>query len=127
MMPTVKIDISNISAASATNERSASYSAGTGNPAWATVGSTGDVDLSNPPQANLAVDLEFTLPSGYTFAATTPFTTDPASADFSVSSGAGTSTLTVSDSNNDAAQGTQYDYTLNLSDGTFIDPKVINY
>jgi hypothetical protein len=126
-MPTVKVDLSNISAASATHERSASYSAGTGNPSWVTVGSTGDVDLSHPPQANLAVDLEFSLPTGYTFATTSPFTTNPASADFSVVWGAGTSTLTVSDSNNDAAVGTQYDYTLHLSDGTFIDPKVINY
>ena len=126
-MPTVRIDLSNISAQSATNERTASYAKGTGTPSWATVGSTGDINLSNPPQANLAVNLEFDLPAGYTFASTGAFTTNPASADFEVVSGAGTSTLTVSDSNNDATVGTQYDYTLHLSDGTFIDPKVINY
>lgn len=126
-MPTVKVDISDITAASATHERSASYAAGTGTPSWATVGSSGDIDLSHPPQANLAVDLEFSLPAGYTFDDTTPFGTAPASTDFSVVSGAGTSTLTVSDSNNDATISTQYDYTLYLSDGSFIDPKVINY
>ena len=128
MTSAVKVDISNISAA-VSNKRTASYGAGSGNPSWVSVSSVGDIDLSNPTQAekNKSVDLQFNLPTGFTFDSTTPFSTVPASTDFSVVSGKGGTVLTVSDTNNDAVKGTNYEYTLHLNDGTGIDPKVINY
>lgn len=130
---TVKVDLSNISAADGSNKRTASYSAGTGNPSWVAVTETGenagDIDLSNPSQSdkNQTVNIEWSLPAGFgtTFNGTNPFSST--ATDFTVVSGGGTKTLTVSDTNNDQTPGTEYSYSLNLSDGTFIDPKVINY
>lgn len=126
-MANVNVTISNLGAEDPTSHnRSATYAAGTGNPAWTSVASDGEIDLSNPGTATPAVNLVFTLPSGHNFASTDGFTTDPVSSDFSIVSGGGTGTLTVSDSNNDATT-TNYEYTLNLSDGSKLDPKVINH
>lgn len=137
---TVKVNVLNISAANSSNERTATYSAGTGNPSWVTVTETGtnagNIDLSNPAQSgkNQTVNIEWTLPSDFipnfeddesiTVTAVAPATS---TADFTYVSGSGTKILTVSDSNNDTTPGLNYSYRLNLSDGTFIDPKVINY
>ena len=125
-MTTLAITIGSLTAQDASNNRTATYTKSSG-PDWATVGSDGAIDLTHPSDTNApAIDLQFTLPSGHLFASSSAFTTNPASADFSVTSGAGTATLTVSDSNNDAVN-TPYEYTLHLSDGTKIDPRVINH
>ena len=126
-MPTVAVTIDTLTEKSSTNERTGTYSKASG-PNWATVGTNGDVGLSNPsnqqsPQANIS----WTLPAGFMFASTGAFTTVPASAEFSIVSGGGTATLTVSDDNNDTSPGTEYQYTLHLSDGSKIDPRIINY
>jgi hypothetical protein len=121
----VRITISDIGAAE-NGVRPATYAAGTGVPAWASVASDGDVDLNKNGQGQPDVDLEWTLPSGYLFDSTAPFRVSPDTGMFSVSSGAGTATLTVNDGNNDATQ-TEYTYTLKLSDGSTLDPKVINH
>lgn len=121
----VNVSISNIGAA-VNGTRPATYAAGGGTPNWASVASNGDIDLNKNGQGQPDVDLRFSLPTGYLFHATTPFTVAPASSDFSVTSGAGTATLIVNDGNNDAQQ-TEYTYTLTLSDGTNLDPKVINH
>ena len=124
-MANVNVTIDSVGNANTNNERTATYSAGNGNPSWSGVATNGDVDLSkNGAQPN--VQIIWTLPAVYTFHATTPFSTDPVSNEFSVQSGAGTNTLTVRDANNDASI-TNYEYTLHLSDGTKIDPKVINH
>lgn len=129
MTLTVKVDISSITGENPEKKRTASYAAGTGNPSWVTVATNGDIDLSNPSQSDKDkdVDIKWTLPSGYAFHSTTPFGTNPTSSDFSVTAGKGGTTLTVNDTNADTSVGTQYEYTLYLSDGTSIDPKVINY
>lgn len=124
-MANVNVTIDTLTAANSTSERTGTYSAGTGNPNWASVGTNGDVNLNSASHAN--VNLVFTLPTGFTFADASAFTTVPTSTDFNVTGGAGTQTLTVSDTNNDPVAGTEYMYTLHLSDGTKIDPKVINY
>jgi len=137
---TVKVNVENISDADSSNERTATYSAGTGNPSWVTITETGtnagNINLSNPSQAdrNRTVNIEWTLPSDFSatfeedepigFTAVAPATS---TADFTNVTGQGTKTVTVSDSNNDATSGLNYSYTLYLSDGTRIDPKVINY
>lgn len=125
-MANVNVTIDTVgNANSTTHERTATYSEGRGNPGWSGVAGNGDVDLSkNGAQPD--VKIIWTLPSGYLFDSNQPFTTVPASDDFSVTSGAGTTTLTVRDTNNDASI-TNYEYTLHLSDGTKIDPKVINH
>ena len=126
-MPNVNVTISSVGDENTTTHvRSAVYAPGNGNPAWVSVGTDGEVDLSNPGNATPAVNLVFTLPTGHNFASTDGFTTVPASTKFSIVSGGGTGTLTVSDSNDDTAK-TEYEYTLNLSDGSKLDPKVINH
>ena len=124
-MANVNVTIDTIGNANTNNERTATYSPGNGNPNWSGVADNGDVDLSKSG-AQPNVQIIWTLPAGYTFRATTPFTTDPVSNKFSVQSGAGTNTLTVRDANDDVSIA-NYDYTLYLSDGTKIDPKVINH
>lgn len=126
MANNVRVSISNIGSPNSNKVRSANYGPGTGVPAWASVATNGDISLNKDGQGQPDVDLQFSLPSGYLFHATTPFTVSPSSSDFSVSSGAGTATLVVNDGNNDAQQ-TEYNYTLTLSDGTTLDPKVINH
>jgi hypothetical protein len=126
-MPTVAVTIDTLTLKPGTTEYTGTYSKASG-PSWATVGANGDVGLSNPanrqsPQANIS----WTLPAGHTFADSGAFTTDPVSAEFSIVSGGGTATLTVSDDNNDTTAGTAYRYTLHLSDGSTIDPRIINY
>ena len=125
-MANVSITIDTIgSANTTTQDRTATYSEGSGNPGWSGVAANGDVDLSkNGAQPD--VKLIWTLPAGYLFNSTNPFTTVPVSADFTVESGAGTNVLTVRDTNNDVSI-TDYAYTLHLSDNTKIDPKVINH
>ncbi len=126
---TVKLNLSNIGAANSSHERTAAYAAGSGNPSWVTVSTTGNIDLSNPGNAdkNKTVNISWTLPSDFAanFDGTNPFSSEYT--DFAVVSGANTKTLTVSDTNNDPTPGNEYSYSLKLSDGTFIDPKVINY
>lgn len=125
-MANVNVTIDTVGAADPTTHvRTCTYSEGQGNPGWTGVASNGDVDLSKSG-AQPDVKLIWTLPAGYLFDSTLAFTTDPASNDFSVTSGAGTNTLTVRDTNNDVSI-TNYEYTLYLNDGTKIDPKVINH
>jgi hypothetical protein len=124
-MANVNVLIDTLTDANPSGERTGTYSEGPGTPNWASVGTNGDINLNTAAHAN--VSIFFTLPAGYTFASTSAFTTDPTSTDFSVTFGESTQSLTVSDTNNDPVAGTEYSYTLNLSDGTKIDPKVINY
>lgn len=125
-MANVNVTIDTVGDANTTTHvRTCTYSEGQGNPVWSGVLANGDVDLSkNGAQPD--VKIIWALPAGYLFNSTQPFTTVPVSNDFSVTSGAGTATLTVRDTNNDASI-TDYEYTLHLSDGTKIDPKVINH
>jgi hypothetical protein len=124
-MANVHVTIDSVGDSNSTNDRTATYSEGNGNPGWSGVAANGDVDLSkNGAQPN--VNIIWVLPTNFLFDATTPFSTAPVSTDFSVTSGAGTNTLTIRDSNNDTSI-TDYQYTLHLSDGTKIDPKVINH
>ena len=106
-MPKLNINITAISGSTGTYDKAS----GPGQ-----VASDGDIDLRNA--TNAAVDLSWTLSDslGKTFASngfnagnSTEFT--------------GNRTLTVAD-NNDPGQ--QYEYTLTLSDGTVLDPKIIN-
>lgn len=122
----VRVTIDSVGTANTSKKRTATYSKGNGVPDWVTLNTPadGDINLTGAPANNLpAVEIIWTLPSGYLFHGTTPFS--PADGDFSVVSGAGTDTLTVSDSNNDPTTMT-YEYTLFLNDDTSIDPKVIN-
>ncbi len=121
----VRIDISNVGAP-VNNVRPATYGPGNGVPAWASVDANGDVNLNKNGQGQPDVDLEFSLPDEMLFDANDPFSVTPASETFEVTGGKGTSTLTVNDGNNDAPN-TEYNYTLKLSDGTTLDPKVINH
>lgn len=125
-MANINVKIDTVGAVDTNTQlRTATYSEGSGNPGWSGVAANGDVDLSkNGAQPD--VKIIWALPDGYLFNATNPFTTNPVSADFSVESGAGTNTLTVRDTNNDVSI-TDYEYTLHLSDGTKIDPRVINH
>ena len=126
MANTVRITISDIGS-SENGVRSACYGPGNGVPNWATVDTNGDVNLNKNGQGIPDVDLEWTLPSGYLFDSSAPFSVSPnPDGMFSVTSGEGTGTLTVNDGNNDANQ-TQYTYTLKLNDGSTLDPKVINH
>lgn len=136
MTLTVKVDITNISAADSTGKRTATFGAGNGNPSWVTVTADGNIDLSNPAQSgkNQTVNIEWTLPSNFdqdfenddsiVFTAVAPATS---TGDFLYISGSGTKALTVSDSNNDTTPGLNYAYKLMLTNDTFIDPRVINY
>lgn len=126
-MPTINVTISSLGAANANNCRSATYAEGSGVPDWADVASNGDINVSRNPNANTPdVDITWTLPSGFVFAGTDPVTFDPPSTDFTYDSGAGTATVKVTDSNNDATVGSEHPYQLHLGDGTSLDPKVIN-
>lgn len=122
----VKVTIDSVGTANTSKKRTATYSKGLGVPNWVTLNTpgAGDINLTGAPADHLpAVEIIWTLPSGYLFHETTPFS--PANGDFSVVSGAGTATLTVNDSNDDPAT-MAFEYTLYLDDGTSIDPKVIN-
>jgi hypothetical protein len=112
-MPTLSINITAIAGSNGTYDKTA----GPGQ-----VASDGDIDLRGA--TNAAVDLSWTLADnlGKTFAAngfnggnSTEFTGTTLSN--------GNKTLTVTD-NNDPGQ--QYEYSLTLSDGTVLDPKIIN-
>ena len=112
-MPTLSVNITAISGSTGTYDKAS----GQGQ-----VASDGDLDLRGATSA--AVDLSWTLSDilGKTFASngfnagnSTEFTGTVLSN--------GNKTLTVTD-NNDPGQ--QYEYTLTLSDGTVLDPKIIN-
>ena len=131
-MPTVAVNITNLTSKDSNNERKNCTYAKVSGPDWATVSSDGDINLSNPgDQSAPGISISWTLPNGanLTFKSSDAFTTDPVSDDFDVTDGEGTVTLTVSDTNNDTPQpnGVPYAYTLYLSDGSRIDPRVINY
>ena len=122
-MPTITAELSNISAADANKNRTATFSPGNGNPAWSGVQNGGEIDANGPGAA--AADVVFNLTSGspVSFSSSGPFTATPASTEFSVTSNTGSS-ITVHD-NNDVGSGT-YEYTLHFSDGTRLDPRFIN-
>lgn len=112
-MPTLNVNITAISGNTGTYDKAS----GPGQ-----VGSNGDIDLRGA--TNAAVDLSWTLADslGKTFASngfdagnSTEFTGTTLSN--------GNKTLTVTD-NNDPSQ--QYEYSLTLSDGTVLDPRIIN-
>lgn len=86
-MPKVNATIDTVGEANTENQRTATFSPGNGNPAWTEVKNNGDIDLSKQG-AQPNVDIVFTLPTGFTFSATAPFS--PVSGDFEVVSGAGT-------------------------------------
>lgn len=120
-MPTLNINITAISGTTGTYDKAS----GPGQ-----VASNGDVDFKGS-QANASVDLSWTLADslGKTFAATgfssapVPGQSSHANEFGSVSLSNNNKTLSVQD-NNDA--GDQYEYSLTLSDGTVLDPKIIN-
>lgn len=113
-MPTLNVDITAISGTTGTYDKQS----GPG-----TVGSNGDIDFQGS-SANAAVDIAWTLAdslgkafasNGFSAGATTEFS--------NITLSNGNKTLTVTD-NNDPGQ--QYEYSLTLSDGTVLDPKIIN-
>lgn len=120
-MATLKIDITAISGSTGTYSRSS----GPG-----TVTSAGDITLNASSGANQ--DIAWTIDSTLTetFKSTDSFSTAPVpgkgshNGEFSgltVSTDA--KTLTITDANN---ANDQYEYSLTLSDGTVLDPKIIN-
>lgn len=122
MSATVTVLLSNISDPDPTShKRTATFGAGNGNPSWATVGSDGQINVSNAPPGDPDVDFVFELPTGspVSFATTNPFTVTGGTS-FSVTENDGSS-ITVDDSNSN-----QWEYTLNFSDSTGIDPLIIN-
>lgn len=91
----------------------------------ATVSSDGTIDFRG--QSANAYDVQWTLDASFgttTFATTNAFTVTAPTGLFGVVSGAGTSSLTVDDDDVDNLDG--YEYSLNLSDGTTLDPRFIN-
>jgi hypothetical protein len=112
-MPTLSINITAISGSTGTYDKAA----GPGQ-----VASDGDIDLRGATSAT--VDLSWTLSDslGKTFAAS-GFNAGNNSEFTGTTLSNGNRTLTVTD-NNDPGQ--QYDYSLTLSDGTVLDPKIIN-
>lgn len=112
-MPTLNVNITAISGTTGTYDKAS----GPGQ-----VGSNGDIDLRGATSA--AVDLSWTLAdslgktfhsNGFDAGNSTEFTGTTLSN--------GDKTLTVTDKN-DPSQ--QYEYSLTLSDGTVLDPRIIN-
>jgi hypothetical protein len=112
-MPTLSINITAISGENGTYDKAS----GPGQ-----VASDGDIDLRGA--TNAAIDLSWTLADslGKTFAAS-GFNGGNNTEFSGTTLSNGNKTLTVTD-NNDPGQ--QYDYSLTLSDGTVLDPKIIN-
>jgi hypothetical protein len=112
-MPTLSINITAISGSTGTYDKNS----GPGQ-----VAADGDIDLRNATSA--AVDLSWTLAEslGKTFASS-GFNAGNSSELTGTALSNGNKTLTVTD-NNDPGQ--QYEYSLTLSDGTVLDPKIIN-
>jgi hypothetical protein len=119
-MATITANLSSISGSGPSNNRTATFSQGSGAPSWASVKSDGEIDANGPGAA--AADVVFNLPadSPVTFMADTPFS--PVNDQFSVIVKSDTS-ITVHDNN---TRSGQYEYTLYFSDGTSLDPRFIN-
>ena len=112
-MPTLNINITAISGSTGTYDKAS----GPGQ-----VAADGDIDLRSA--TNAAVDLSWTLSDslGKTFASN-GFNAGNSTEFTGIALSNGNKTLTVTD-NNDPGQ--QYEYSLTLSDGTVLDPKIIN-
>ena len=112
-MPTLNINITAVSGTTGTYDKAS----GPGQ-----VASNGDIDLRGATSA--AVDLAWTLADnlGKTFASS-GFDAGNASEFTGITLSNGNKTLTVTDKNDPNGQ---YEYSLTLSDGTVLDPKIIN-
>ena len=112
-MPTLNIDITAVTGSTGTYDKAS----GPGQ-----VASNGDIDLRGATSA--AVDLAWTLADGIgkTFASN-GFNAGNASEFTGITLSNGDKTLTVTDNNDPNGQ---YEYSLTLSDGTVLDPKIIN-
>ena len=112
-MPTLSINITAIAGSAGTYDKAS----GPGQ-----VAADGDVDLRGATSA--AVDLSWTLSDslGKTFASN-GFNAGNSTEFTGITLSNGNKTLTVTD-NNDPGQ--RYEYSLTLSDGTVLDPKIIN-
>lgn len=113
-MPTLNVNITAISGSTGTYDKAS----GPGS-----VASDGDIDFQGS-SANAAVDIAWTLADslGKTFASN-GFSAGSTSEFSNTTLSNGNKTLTVTD-NNDPGQ--EYEYSLTLSDGTVLDPKIIN-
>lgn len=112
-MPTLSINITAISGTTGTYDKAS----GPGQ-----VASNGDIDLRGATSA--AVDLAWTLADnlGKTFASS-GFDAGNSTEFTGITLSNGNKTLTVTDNNDPNGQ---YEYSLTLSDGTVLDPKIIN-
>jgi hypothetical protein len=113
-MPTLNVNITAISGSTGTYDRAS----GPG-----TVASNGDIDFRGSG-ASAAVDIAWTLANelGKTFSSD-GFSAGSTSEFSNVTLSNANKTLTVTDAND---PGQQYEYSLTLSDGTVLDPKIIN-
>jgi hypothetical protein len=130
-LPVINVDITALAAAVNGVRPSGTFQKGHPFPAWAQMNSSGDIDVTGAPDQGGAdksrVSIEFTLDSGLglTFPSN-GFVAPEGNSDFgSPVLSNNNLTMTVSDTNSEN-RFTQLEYGLRFSDGSTLDPRMIN-
>ena len=136
-LPTLNVTITSLAPPVNGRRATATFAQGTGFPAWAQLNEFGDIDVTGAPNqpgaSGTAVAIAFTLAlnppptPALTFVdGNNAFVPPQGNTDFGVPVlSNNNSTVTVTDANNEA-RFTELEYNLTFSDGTVLDPRMIN-